>query len=497
MNIIKSLLAVAWITAMLSPVLGQQPVLDLSFDREPTGLMSDRSNKSHPVQMVGNLEFVPDRFNNDCRAVYFNGVNSFVSIPHARSLNMSSFTVSVWVKLPVTGMNELQWLTLICKGENPVEDPYSPAYRAQLTSYTASVNTASTKSVGTINQSFPESSWFHVAMTYDGKEMTIYRNGIEVDKFHAGDKLEDNTEPLNIGRDIPGNREFFEGTMDDLKLYSSVLSRNQIARLAADQQANGLGSACPPPPTPATPQPPTQPSRPVASQSNTPSTPVPDFSGYTERPTPTQPAPPRPQPVAQTPPVASQPAPSPTPQTPDAPAPQVTQPSQPTQPVFQQEPEPEPPVAVAPAPAQPEPAVILPSGNTNGIVETSGAPIPRNPLIQQRTKISEPEVTMFLYDHRAIDHDTVDIYLDGVLVLSHYELQRFDRAETVQLPLAFFQEGDVHEVSLVARNYGTAGTRENTIGIVIDGSSGEIMRRTLIIKRLGKPVGIKLVYKPE
>lgn len=442
--------------------------------------------------MRGNLQFVPDRFNNDCRALFFDGNSSFLSVPHERSLNMSSFTVSAWLKLPTIGMDELQWITLICKGENPTEDDYSPAYRAQLTSYTASVNTASTKSVGTINQTFPESSWFHMAMTYDGQQMTIYRNGVEVDKFYAGDQISNNSEPLNIGRDIPGNKEYFEGTMDDLKLFPSVLSRTQIARLAADQSDSGLGSACP---SPATPTPPTQPQprTPVASQPPTSTQPVPDFSGYSERPaTPATPATPPPsQPVVQTAPPVSRPVPTtpPTPVQQRPPSPQQAPPSQPTS-----QPDPTPPPVVIASPATP--AIVLPPGSTNGRIETSGQPIPRSPLIQQRKKITEPEITLFLYDHRAIDHDTVDIYLDGILVLSRYELQRFDRATSVHLPLTFLQENDVHEISLVAINFGTAGTKENTIGIVIDSPSGELLREQLIIKRLRKPVGIKLVYKP-
>lgn len=490
MNSIKYILTVTWLCSVFLPVFSQQAVLDLSLDRELNGQISDRSSKDHQVMMRGNLQFVPDRFGNDCRALYFDGYGSFLSVPHARSLNMSSFTVSAWLKLPATGMNELQWITLICKGENPVEDNYSPAYRAQLTSYTASVNTASTKSVGTINQTFPESSWFHMAMSYDGQQMIIYRNGIEVDKFYAGDQISNNSEPLNIGRDIPGNREFFMGTMDDLKLFPTVLNRNQISRLAADRSDDGLGSACPPPPTPQTPP---TPRTPVASQTSTSTQPVPDFSGYSERPsTPVTPAPS--QPVAQTPPPVSRPTPTPPQQQPiPQPRPQPT--ATPTQPVDQPAPQPEP-VAVSPTPSI-TPSVILPPGNTNGRVETSGQPIPRSPIIQQRKKITEPEITLFLYDHRAIDHDTVDIYLDGVLVLSHYELQRFDRATSVQLPLTFFEENDVHEVSMVAINYGTAGTKENTIGIVIDSPSGELLRDRLIIKRLGKPVGIKLVYKPD
>lgn len=322
-----------------------------------------------------------------------------------------------------------------------------------------------------------------MAMTYDGQQMAIYRNGVEVDKFYAGDQISNNSEPLNIGRDIPGNREYFEGTMDDLKLFPTVLNRNQIAGLAADQSAIGLGSACQTP-VPPTRQIPPAPRTPVASQPPASNQPVPDFSGYSERPaTPPTPAPS--QPVAQTSPPVSRPVATPAQPQKQQPIPRQTPPVSPaSQPVVTST---TPPVT---------PTVVLPPGNTNGRVETSSLPIPRSPLIQQRKKITEPEITLFLYDHRAIDHDTVDIYLDGILVLSRYELQRFDRATSVQLPLTFFQENDVHEVSLVAINYGTAGTKENTIGIVIDSPSGELLRERLIIKRLGKPVGIKLVYKP-
>ncbi|MEM7655798.1 MAG: LamG domain-containing protein [Bacteroidota bacterium] len=374
---------ILWMLLSLAlSAFGQKPVLHLLMDQEPSQSLSDQSGKKNNAYLNGNLAFVPDRFGNDCRAIEFDGSSGYLSIPHDKSLSLSSsFTVSAWVMLPTgTRSQGLQWLTLVCKGENPQETAYSPAFRAQLTSATASVNTASTKTIGSIRQDFPMNRWFHVATVYDGYQLTIYADGREMGRYSLQDPIYANQEPLNIGRDIPGNKEFFKGMMDELKLFNDALTPAEVADLAQDQSSLGLGSACPGAPVQSPPAPPTNanPEGPI----------VPNFQQMQPR---------QNQPQNQPPPT----------QTPRRNLPK-------TLPLAQNQ----------PTPAAPQ------TTRTNGTIPSREIRLRKSPSIQKKAKIPTQEATIFLYDHRAIDHDTVDIYLDGVMLIKGYEIQAFKHGET-------------------------------------------------------------------
>ena len=256
-----------WVGVTVSPGYAQSPVLHLKMDKESKPGISDQSGYTNDARMIGGVSFIPDRFGNECRAVRFDGTG-YITVPHDKSLNLSAnFTVSAWAQIPYgLKLQGLQWLTLVCKGEHPEETPVSPAFRAQLTSATTSVNTVSTRTIGNIRQSFPTDRWFHVAVVYNGKEVTIYLDGQEMRRYPLHDPIYTNREPLNIGRDIPGNTEYYQGDMDDLRLFPKALSAYEVKKLYKDESDKGLGSACPlpPPVASANPNPPTptpQPSR--------------------------------------------------------------------------------------------------------------------------------------------------------------------------------------------------------------------------------------------
>ncbi len=357
------------------PLIGQTPILHMRMDRENDIDMSDASGHGHTAKLIGGLTFVPDRFGNDCRALQFDGTG-FLRIPHSADLNISQgFTAAAWMKLPYA--TDLQWVTLLCKGELPKETPNSPAYRVQFTSRTSSYNSASTKTIGNIRQYFIEGQWFHLATVFDGGQFIIYQNGKETARYTVYDDLSDNREPLNIGRDIPGNTEFFKGIMDEVKLWNKVLDKKTIKKLYEDDSYKNLGSACPKPAPPATP------STPIASVPDD----VPTWQDMT------------PVPVTQAPsaPPASQPTPRP------------VRPRNPSKPGLQ--PKPTPPPATSPAtpaisdppadpistPAQADPLPDPFVEPAPAVVDTpAAAPLPNPDTLYSFAGIAQNNLTLVL-----------------------------------------------------------------------------------------------------
>lgn len=86
-----------------------------------------------------------------------------------------------------------------------------------------------------------DGQWHHVAMTIDADShtFTLYTDGVEVHRFTDG-RLVNSDDLISIGQDSDdsdygfgtGTSDFFDGSMDDVRLYSRALSPIEIARLA-------------------------------------------------------------------------------------------------------------------------------------------------------------------------------------------------------------------------------------------------------------------------
>lgn len=71
--------------------------------------------------------------------------------------------------------------------------------------------------------------WVHVATTFDGTKLTGYVDGQKVGDVEATFNLQG--VPLTVAKDHNGEN-CFDGTIDDVRIYASALSADEIAALA-------------------------------------------------------------------------------------------------------------------------------------------------------------------------------------------------------------------------------------------------------------------------
>lgn len=246
MQIIRliSLLCLAWMlpTLSLAQNLSRGLIAHYRFNNDA----QDASTYGNHGREMGGLQYAMDRYGNPCGAAEFNGRNAFVQVPHSSSLASptNQLTVSVWFYLD-PGSTKLKWLTIACKGNNPTEGPNSPMYRMQATSVTMSVNTEFTEN---LQSDFPFNTWSHHVLVYDGSSVTGYINGQKYWQFPYYGTFVGNTEPLEIGRDIPGSPEFYWGRMDDLRIYNRALSNREVNALYTDNGEMNAPRPCVKPP---------------------------------------------------------------------------------------------------------------------------------------------------------------------------------------------------------------------------------------------------------
>ena len=75
----------------------------------------------------------------------------------------------------------------------------------------------------------PLRRWSHLAMTWDGSVMRVYRDGVQVASHALSGAAPVSDGPLRIG----GNAiwpEFFKGDIDEVRVYDRSLSAAEIAR---------------------------------------------------------------------------------------------------------------------------------------------------------------------------------------------------------------------------------------------------------------------------
>lgn len=214
-------------------------VLNLTFNNST----KDESKFGNDGNIIGNTLYEADRFGNACSAVALDGSDSFVSVPSSSSLNSptNELTISAWIKPKRGKMNTygLMWFTVCVKGNRPTEAANSPHYRFQVTSKTVSINTAFTENV---DVPILANVWYHTVMVYDGKSVKTYINDELIQNFPFTETLMPNNQPLEIGRDIPGNLEMHHGLIDDLRIYNRALSTSEVGRLYRQPEQGTVGN---------------------------------------------------------------------------------------------------------------------------------------------------------------------------------------------------------------------------------------------------------------
>ncbi len=432
------------------------PVLYLSMDKNaPTNVLTDSSGYQNHGKMVGQLAYTKDRFGNDCRALQFSG-KGYIEIPNSNRLQLNeAFSCAVWLKLPA---QQFQWVTLFCKGDNPAELPNSPAYRVQLTSSTASINTDSTPELGERTQAYPQNQWFHLAVVYTEEELQIFVDGKLQYTYALEVPIGQNVASLEIGRDIPGDTEFFEGIMDDFLLFPFAINASQVQKLALDTHTKNYGDAC-------IPQQPKQ-----NLQAALPSLGAIDLSNLQ---------------------AYQQPAPILTPK---------------ANGVAQNDDSKIEALDLNGLVAQKAPT----NNNSRNTAKTTKDPqaviasSPNNILppaeidfnlvdIQGRIKIKTKTVTVRVYDHLIVDSDTISFYFNEQLLIQQEPiLERKARKFEFKVTLSANQP---NLFTVKAHNFGTSGHKVNTVTVEIDDYVNSPSLRKLNIKNLEIPAALEVTYK--
>ena len=171
------------------------------------------------------------------RAVDFDGTDDWITVADSSSLDLSSgMTLEAWVK---PDRVDTTWRTILIKEQT---DQLAYALYGNTDQGVPSGNVFTTADNGVAGPSpLPADAWSHVATTYDGTTLRLFVDGAEVATRAVSGPIKVSGGALRIG----GNAvwaEWFDGTIDEVRVYNRALSADEILADRDTPIAKGSGS---------------------------------------------------------------------------------------------------------------------------------------------------------------------------------------------------------------------------------------------------------------
>ncbi|MGF1613957.1 MAG: LamG-like jellyroll fold domain-containing protein, partial [Gammaproteobacteria bacterium] len=212
----------------------RSPVAAYNFEEARGPIVVDASGQGHHGTIAGAKRTRHGQFG---RALLFDGVDDWVTIPDADALDLSTgMTLQAWV-YPTSNT---AWRTILMKeqpgdfiyylGANPSNQPVAiVGARGQPEAYDPTP--------------MPLKKWRHLAATYDGQSLRLFVNGAQVATQAQTAALINSDGQITLGGDAVWGR-FFKGRIDEVRLYRRALSEAEIKT----DMKTAIATASPPKP---------------------------------------------------------------------------------------------------------------------------------------------------------------------------------------------------------------------------------------------------------
>jgi len=182
------------------------------------------------------FEAVTDRPNASGQAIKFDGDQDSVLAPNAVQLISDYTTISFWIY--VDSVNTADAEAYIMSFGH-----WSERWKISLPQHTKIVfttnsmnaqfdNAISDMDSGDGNELVP-GFWWYVTMVHDGTDDIIYVDGVEVNRKPAAGTLNSTGRPFGMGNNPIEGGQYFNGSLDEIKVYNKALTAEEIANLYA------------------------------------------------------------------------------------------------------------------------------------------------------------------------------------------------------------------------------------------------------------------------
>jgi len=196
------------------------PLVWYQFDT--SGNLGSDSMGIHNLTNPNDVAFSNDYVKGNGSA-FFDGTNDFLEKTNAFNLNNKNFSISLWIK---KSRNNVDDLFFSIGGDSQVNSThlhvaYLPSNAISLRFWGFNISSTNTFTDAGI--------WVHLVFTFNTTTVVgeIYRNGVLIGSGNIGSQLNTNN-VFRIGR---STTFYYQGLMDDFRIYESVLTATQVSEL--------------------------------------------------------------------------------------------------------------------------------------------------------------------------------------------------------------------------------------------------------------------------
>ena len=206
------------------------------------GNENDESGNENHGTANGEILLTADRFGNDNSAYYFDGVDDFIDIGQTSNFHSNSMTGTAWIKLSQLLQDGYMKIMVECDGSTNYSNELVPSIH--FSSGTSRLQVAWGNGSGTQINSYSSvlpitpNTWFHIAYSRsaDLTNIKFYLNGTEYSNLgNNGGSIPSVPQLVSIGRLGELNFGFFNGTIDDIRVYNRVLTESEIQELYEEE----------------------------------------------------------------------------------------------------------------------------------------------------------------------------------------------------------------------------------------------------------------------
>ena len=180
---------------------------------------TDSSGNSNTGTLTNGPTRVAGRYG---QALNFDGSNDYVIVADANSLDFTqSFTLSAWVQ---PASPKIDFRAVMSKGSAPINHPYElyatvsgVCGNGGISGFiTVNGSSGPTTAACSSTPLATPGVWTHLAVTYDGSNLKLYKNGVLITTSPVSGYMEQSTGTLQIGASEFG--ENFQGLIDEVRL---------------------------------------------------------------------------------------------------------------------------------------------------------------------------------------------------------------------------------------------------------------------------------------
>lgn len=173
---------------------------------------------SNPFSITNGTSFVADRNGNPNSALNITNTGSSATISNL-PYGSSARTISLWVKMNAFNAN---FNFIYCYG---TASNFNGAYFNPSNLYHFA--TGNNHSFATVNSI----DWTHLVFVYDGTQSKIYKNGVLLSTANLTVNTQNNGNIFTLGLTEQGAQNYFNGVIDDLKIYNYAVTDIDVSSL--------------------------------------------------------------------------------------------------------------------------------------------------------------------------------------------------------------------------------------------------------------------------